>query len=257
MASASATISAASLAWTGGTLATNRPVVSISPASLTWAGGFLLPGKGTGGALTALDLSRVGRIASMFPVVDGKGHATSQFQLQFQRLIENLEAAINSLNTQVNSNTSIIAALEATNAVAQAANDNAQAVADTISIANSYVDPREVLTASNSGAVSILAHNRRYKNSAATIVAVDSGSVTGFASGDYVTVYYRDAARAGGAVTYIGTTKAVEQGGDVHVVGSVTIPAGGDPPATGTSAPASGYQTPPSGSTYDPDYIEP
>lgn len=248
------TISAARLNWSGGTLVTNNEVDAITPARLSWVSGFLLDGLGTGGALTALDLSRLGRLDRQ---ILAQGFNGAEFQLRWQRLCEAVESSVNSINTQVNSNTAIIAALQATNAVAQAANDNAQSASDTISIANSYVSPFNAVTAANDGTVSIAAHTRFYGDGSS--VSVNAGSVSGFSSSDYVTVYYQDAAREGGAVSYFGTTSAVAQKGNTHVVGQVTIPAGGDPPSTGSGTSAPGYTVPTSGggSTFDPDYFEP
>lgn len=116
--------------------------------------------------------------------------------------------------------------------------------ADAVSLANSYVDPTSVLSAADTGTVTIATHDRVYGNEER--VSVVGGTVTGFTDGDYVTVYYSDEDREGGTVTFQGSTDPIAQDGAIHVVGSVTIPASGDPDTGGTSPSAPGY-TPPSG----------
>ena len=57
-------------------------------------------------------------------------------------------------------------------------------------------------------------------------------------------VFYNDAAREGGAVAYQGTTDEKTQVGDTHVIGGVTIPAAGSPPASGEGTTPPGYVRP-------------
>lgn len=153
--------------------------------------------------------------------------------------MEAIEAAFASLSGQVTDLSSIVAQIQAANDLAAAANASAVSAKSTIDIANSYTDPTSVMTATNSGAITIAAHSRIYGDG--TIATVNSGSLSGYISGDYVTVFYDDAARTGGAVVYQGTTSAVAQTGSRHIVGQVTIPATGEPPATGTSPTAPGF----------------
>ena len=99
-----------------------------------------------------------------------------------------------------------------------------------------------LLTANSDGVVSISAHSRVYTTgSTETSVTVNAGSVSGFAPGAFVRVFYNDAARVGGAVAYQGTTAEVTQTGDTHVIGGVLIPEVGSPPATGEGTTPPGY----------------
>lgn len=164
---------------------------------------------------------------------------TAQMQLHWQRTMESIEKAFQALSGQVTDLSGIVAQIQAANALAAAANANAVAAKASIDIANSFTNPTSVVSATNDGTVTIIAHARVYGDG--TSVAVNSGSVTGFASGDYVTVFYDDAARVGGAVAYQGTRTAVAQVGNRHIVGQVTIPAAGEPAADGISPTAPGY----------------
>lgn len=236
---ASATITPAQLEWSGEALVVEPVRVEIEPETSTWTGGFILAGPGSGTALEVPDIGRLARIARMFPIVDGGGFATAQYQLHYQRALEAIEAAIAALTAQVNDNAALLAEIRATQEIALTANDNAVAVREQVSISESYPDPTNVLSASNTGDVIIAAHTRRYTDG--TSAEIDAGSVTGFQPGDYVTVFYTDAARAGGAVEYSGTTDAKAQQGSTHVVGSVTVPQEGEPAATGITVSAPGF----------------
>lgn len=230
--------------WNGGEATFSPPRFSGTAARILWTGGtgaFLI-----GNLVAAPVLNRLHRLMDK-----ADGETDKQFQRRqqiWQTSMEAIETAFSSLIEQVNNNTQALT-------LAQAANSTAGEATDTISIVNSYPDPASVVTAANDGTVSIAAHDRVYGNG--TRVSVDAGSVPGFASGQYVTIYYKDSGRTGGAVTYQGTTSAVAQQGSVHIVGQAVIPASGDPPATGTSPTGSGYAPPSGGETYDPDYLEP
>jgi hypothetical protein len=167
------------------------------------------------------------------------GNPTTQMQLHWQRTMEAIEAAFAGLTGQVTDLSAIVAQIQAANDLAAAANATATATKASIDIANSYTNPTGVVSAANDGTVTVEAHSRVYGDGSS--VSVNSGSVSGFTSGAYVTVFYDDAARSGGAVTYQGTTAAVAQTSNRHIVGQVTVPAAGNPPATGTSPPAPGY----------------
>ncbi len=132
----------------------------------------------------------------------------------------------------------ILNEIQAVLAVAQAADAKASSVQTTVSLANSYVEPSSVLSAASDGTITIAAHTRVYGD---TSVSVDGGSITGFAQGAFVQVYYDDAAREGGAVSYQGTTSLVSQEGARHIVGGVTIPATGEPPVEGQGPRPPGY----------------
>lgn len=250
------------------------PSLSVSPAVLTWTPqevSFTPERVSFGGAMlrwTAQEATFVAGNTSLsveVPVLDRltdydrpNGFTQRDWARQvkiWQAAMTKIEEAFEALVTQVSDNTSILAQIQANQILAQAANDNANEVAASNSLADSYLDPIRVLTASSDGVVTIAAHTRVYGNGDS--VSVNGGTVTGFASSDYVTVYYKDAGREGGAVTYQGTTSAVAQSGAVHVVGQVTIPEAGAGTSTGTSPTGSGYTPPGDGSTFEPNYVDP
>lgn len=224
---------------------TNREVDTPSALILRLTGGFVLNGLGTGAALAELNLSSIGRLDRRMSFSTKEGNPTQEFQLRFQRTLEAIEAAVNSLNAAVVSQGVQIAALQAISAQAQAANDRASQVNVRTSIEGSYTNPTSVLTASAGGTITIAAHQRTYTDGAT--VAVNAGSVSGLLNERFYTVFYTDAARGGGAVVYQTTEAAVAQGDSTHVVGRVTIPAAGQPPATGAGPTPPGYTPPPGG----------
>jgi hypothetical protein len=129
---------------------------------------------------------------------------------------------------------------DAAAADAATASASAQAAADQTALANSYVSGATI-TGTDAGAdvtISISAHTRYYPQSdgTTTSVAVNAGSITGQAYSTFYYIYYDDAARAGGAVTYLATTSDVTaaQTGDRHTVGSVTTPAAAAAPSGGS-----------------------
>ncbi len=209
-------------------------------------------GPGTGSITLepiTLKLDRMQRQASYY---DAQGRPTAQMQLLWQRHCEALERFASATSTQIVDLNNLLAQILAANAIATAANATATQVQQASSLAGSYTDPVSVLSADNTGAVTIAAHTRRYLDG--TSASVNGGSVSGFANGSYVTVFYDDAGREGGAVTYQGTTGAVSQEGNRHIVGSVSIPAAGDPPASGTSPTAPGFTPPTNLDGFDTDY---
>lgn len=238
---------------TGAAAATIPARFTATHAQLSLDGALAVVGPGTGTTLsvTSPTLDRLRR----FDRLMSGDEVDTRYQLIWQRTMEAIEDAFAALTLQVADNTALLNRIAAAQDLAAAANETATDTNDAVSIANSYVSPVDLLTAANDGSITIDAHTRYYGNGSS--VSVNSGSVTGFAGGDYVTVYYKDAARVGGAVTYVGTTNAVAQKGDVHVVGQATIPASGEPPATGSSTASPGYKPPTGTPTYDPDYIEP
>lgn len=210
------------------------------------------PGTGTTSlAPITLKLDRMQRQASYF---DAQGRPTAQMQLLWQRHCEALEQFADRISQQVTDNSNLIAQILAANALATAANATANAVQQASALAGSYPDPVGVLSADNTGAITIASHTRRYLDG--TSASVDAGSLSGFANGAFVTVFYEDAGREGGAVTYQGTTGATSQEGNRHIVGSVTIPQAGDPPASGNSPTAPGFTPPPDLTGFDGDYPE-
>jgi len=214
------------------------PRFSPDPARLRVTAGsasFVLAAS-TSSGVTTPKLDRLQRQASYFPA---DGRPTAQMQVHWQRTMEAIETAFQALTGQVADLSGIVAQIQAANDLASAANATAVSTKATIDIANSFTNPTSVVSASNTGTITIAAHSRVYGDG--TTVSVNAGSLSGFTSGQYVTVFYDDAARAGGAVTYEATTNAVAQSGNRHIVGQATIPAVGEAPVTGRSPSAPGY----------------
>ena len=122
-------------------------------------------------------------------------------------------------------------------------------------IATSFADGL-TLSAEADGATAkaiISSHTRTYTDAS---VSVTGATVTGLDYGEAYSIYYDDADRAGGAVTYVATldpTIAVTSDAHPsrHLVGVVSTPAtSGDPPTTGGGTRPPGF--PPGGL-----YVEP
>ena len=165
---------------------------------------------------------------------------TFKFQDMWQRTVEKIESAFDDDQQQINAISVIITQLqEVINAQAQTA-AVVSAVKDDLALVNSKTDPVDgLLSATSDGVVNISSHSRVYADG--VTVTVTSGSLSGFTEGQFVRVYYQDAARAGGAVSYIGTTGEVTQTGATHIVGGVLIPMIGDPPSTGIGTTPPGF----------------
>lgn len=160
-------------------------------------------------------------------------------QLAFKRKIEE---AINGIAATVAALSAVDAALVEVDAALIEVSDAtvaAQTAADDTTaqnnLTNSYPSTNP-LSASDAGAnatITIAGHDRIYGDG--TSVAITGGSLTGLAYSTEYFVYYDDATRAGGAVTFASTTSATTaaQTGDRHLVGSVTTPAAAAPPTTG------------------------
>jgi hypothetical protein len=249
----STTATPAQLVITGAEAATIPARFSGTAAVLRFTGASATLGPGTGADLdvTTPTLDRLTRFDELF---SGTG-PSPRFMLIWQQTMEAIENAFEALTTQVGDNSNIIANIQTALALAAAANDNSVATANELALANSFVNPVAVLSAANTGAITVAAHTRVYADEAKTQVAVNGGSLSGFTQGTMVTVFYVDAAHAGGAVTYQGTTSAVAQSGSTHVVGQVPIPAAGETDTTGNGPTAPGY-TAPDPYDYDPRLIE-
>lgn len=151
------------------------------------------------------------RLAARFPIVDSAGRPTIQFQSFFQTFAAEIEATLNLLNL-VNSTP--------TGCTITAADVGATATA------------------------TISAHTRVYGDGVS--VAVGGGTVTGLAFSTIYFIYYDDAGRDGGAVTYQAATAYADacpsqSAPNRHFVGAVTTPANGDPPSDGEPATAPGW----------------
>lgn len=138
--------------------------------------------------------------------------------------------------------------LEQTIIDAQTAADNANQAAETAqqttntqakesSLVQSYVSnySNPLIEADSNGDITVADHTRVYGNITLNpSVAVEGAtfSTTGLAD-DVVRIYYVDADRSGGVVTYeytIDPEPPVAQSGDIHSVGAVVIPSVGNRP---------------------------
>lgn len=203
---------------------------------ITFPSTKLGPGAPAFAAVTAPELDRIQR---QIPYLNANGTATVQLQLMWQRTMEAIEAALGGLTGQVGDLAVLVQQIQAALELAQAATEEASKANAALSITNSYTNPTAVLTASSTGAITIAAHVRVYGDG--TQVPVNGGTLTGFAPGDYVSVYYDDAGRAGGAVAYQGATNAIAQQGDRHSVGQISIPQPGETPSAGGGVSPPGY----------------
>jgi hypothetical protein len=179
---------------------------------------------------------------------------------QFEALFRNINTAINELSVQVDQIAAAQAAADAANAAAAAA-DAAAAAADAAavaaqnsadqvlaesSLANSFTTGLTI-TATDAGAnvtIAMSAHSRVYGDG--TTVSVNAGNVTGLAYSTSYWVFYDQASRAGGAVTYQAST-AIQGNGtapDRHFIGAVATPAALGPPADGNPVRPPGFAEP-------------
>jgi hypothetical protein len=154
--------------------------------------------------------------------------------------LRSLNDAVATLGQAINEIASIpeiqaaLATLDAAIAAAQSAADSANSAAAATkaetNLTNSSVSGL-TLTATDAGTdvtINISAHTRIYGDG--TSVSVSAGSVSGVAYDTYYYIYYDQASRVGGAVTYEVTTDptVAAQVGDRHVVGGVQTPALGE-----------------------------
>lgn len=251
----SVSIAPLQLTVTGGDTTFQPARFTIAPLRLVCSGGQVVAGPGTGSIALQPIVLRLDRMQRQVSYHDPRGLPTMQMQTLWQRHCEALEAFASRIGQQVADTQNLLAQVIAAQAKSDAALGTANTVQRVTSLAGSYPDPVNVLSADSAGNVLIAAHHRRYTDGASA--AVNAGSLSGFAAGSWVTIYYVDAGREGGVVAYQGTTGAISQEGDTHIVGSVQIPQAGEPPASGTSPSAPGFTPPPDGTTYDPNYQEP
>ena len=233
----------ATIAFTPGSIPTIPELFAFQPARITLTpANDIDMGPSTEGTRTETTV-KLDRLQRQFPVVDKNGYPTGQFHAFQQEFADTIEAAFALDREQIGENGRILDLIANALGIARNALDTANAVQAATSLQNSYTDPVAVLSATSGGAVTINAHDRVYADGSR--VAVSAGSLSGFANGANVTVYYNDPAREGGAVTFIGSTSAVAQVGATHIVGQVTIPAAGEPNAPGYGPAAPGYTVPP------------
>lgn len=184
---------------------------------------------------------RLDRHQAGLAIVNSSGVPTIAEQAREQRVLVNIELALASLQNQI---TLIQAAQTAANAAnaaaatAQTAANIANTAATTANTAATTAQAVAALTSSgvtgatitgtDAGAnvtVSITAHTRVYGSG--TNVLVNAGSVLAQPYSTLVYIYYDQASRLGGAVTYLATTSqtTAAQTGNRHLVGQVTTPA--------------------------------
>lgn len=186
----------------------------------------------------ALKLPRLQRAVMM---TDREGKPSLEFHRWWNTFAGSIEDAINQLADTVAAVAAAQAAADAANAAAAAARaaasaaqtaaDTAQNAADSVAadsaLANSGVTGATI-TGSDAGAsatATVSGHTRVYGDG--VTVSVTGGSVTALAYATFYYIYYDQASRAGGSVTYQATTSAATaaQTGNRHLVGSVTTPA--------------------------------
>jgi hypothetical protein len=208
---------------------------------------------------------RLTRFDQSIPFVDpATGKLTQEALRRLQKMMEQIEAAVNGgeelletvidlndlVTTQGGDLTAVTAAAAAANTAAANANQAAADAQAQTALATSYPEGATI-TATDAGAnvtVAIAAHTRKYPQADGTTtdVPVNGGNVPGLAYSTDYWLYYDDAARAGGAVTYQATTtpETGAQIGDRHAVGAVTTPAAAAPPEIGRILRSPGYVEP-------------
>lgn len=185
--------------------------------------------------------TRLDRFMRNVAIVDKNGSPTMQEQAREQRNLEAIEAALNSLQDQLNLIQAAQDAADAANtaaAAAQTAADNADTAAaaaqtaaeDAITVAAITASgvTGATITATDAGTdatVSISAHTRVYGDG--TNVSVSAGTILAQPYSTLLYIYYDQPSRLGGAVTYVATTSqtTAAQTGDRHLVGQVLTPA--------------------------------
>lgn len=178
-------------------------------------------------------------------IVTPDGTATTAF-------LRWINDAVSALTRQTNTNTDLLAQIEAALEQAGIAITNANAAADAAnaavadaSLVNSYVSPANLLTSEIDPAdpakaiITIANHSRIYGDG--VTVAVTGATISGRDLETNYYISYVDVARAGGTVTHTATTDylAAGQTGDRHLVGAIRTPESGatDPVEGGGTRP--------------------
>lgn len=217
-----------SFSYTPGTLTLTGAEIFPIPIRLTYTAGALALTGGSytsfGPNLTVTDGDRLPRLNRGVSYFDKSGAPTQQMQSHWQRFAERIEARFTDIED-------VLAQIQQAQATAADAKQTADATATADALNKSFPSPSTILSATSAGTITITAHTRIYGDG--TSVAVDGGSLSGWSQGQFVQVYYDDAARAGGAVSYQGTTDVIAQAGSRHIVGGVAIPLAGELPVDG------------------------
>lgn len=188
-----------------------------------------------------LPAGRLNRLSPNESIVSGIGVANLPFTRDYQENVEQTEASIDSLASAVIQIQAALAEAAEAKKDAADAQDAAAASIKEVELQGSNADPLGVLTADTAGTVTIAAHSRRYSDT--RIVAVDGGTLTGNAVGSVVRPYYDDQEQSGGAVIWAAANdgEVVSQTNGRHLVGNVTIPTEGSPPASGNPSTPPGF----------------
>jgi hypothetical protein len=187
---------------------------------------------------------RLDRLLKFDKITDGAGTVSGYFQSKWQTVMEQIETALNSVIAAQEAADLANAAAEAADTAASAAQtaaDDAATAATDANAASALATSGAsglTMTATDAGTdatITISAHTRVYGDG--TSVSVNGGSLTGRAYSTAYYVYYDQASRAGGTVTYQSTTTeaTAAQTGDRHSLGAVMTPAGGGGPVTGNN----------------------
>ena len=203
------------------------------------------------------------------PLVDSNNLPTTAFHIWWDTFAKQLEtvltdqanqlAAITALQAEQASQLASITTLQSDMAdriteISQLQSDmldritEIEAVQRNDSISSSWTSPGQILTASDAGTnttITVADHTRKYGDS--TSVFVTGSAITGLAYSTTYQIYYDDAARTGGAVTFNATTNPNNALHNAvvgrHYCGEITTPAaGGGSTSGGVSPPSSGGQ---------------
>lgn len=175
------------------------------------------------------------------------------FQRWWQSVVEAIETAFNALADTVALIEAAQAAADAANAAAATANTaaaTAQTAADTVeassALTNSYTTGLTI-TATDAGSnvtIAMSAHTRRYADGSS--VSVNAGNVPALAYSTSYWIFYDQASRLGGAVTYQASTSIQGNGtaANRHFIGAVTTPAALGGPVGGNVVRPPGFAEP-------------
>jgi hypothetical protein len=182
----------------------------------------------------ALDPINIAVLNSTDSVVDEKGRPTGFFLRFLNGAIRSLQNGLNGILAAQAAAAAANAAAATANAAATNANNAVTASKFEMSLVNSFptgfVAP--LISADETGSVTVANHSRQYGDTALNPTVAVTGAVLALAAAadSVVRIYYDQASRAGGAVTYAFTVDPAPppvQSGNRHSVGAVTVPAVG------------------------------
>jgi hypothetical protein len=207
----------------------------------------------------ALAPLRLPRLAVNSPIAESTLNATVKFSSDWNKAMGAIEGALNDIlaipeiQTALDNLDGAVAAAQEAAAQATEAAGTAQGAADanedSTALANSWPSGA-VISATDTGtsvAITISGHQRIYpKSDGNTSVNVNGGAIAGQPYDTDIFIFYHQASRAGGAVTYVASANAndMAQVGDVHAIGSVHTPVAAAAPKTGNPTRPPGYAAP-------------